>query len=299
MKSTLKQLKYIYTVLVTENISRAAEKCFVSQPAMSQAVQEFESEHDILLFERVGKKLKITPQGTVLKKELAVFLLASQDFQDKLNELKDDKSGKVKIGIPPVTLSVYFYNIISNFMLENPDIELDIIETGANRLINDLMHGEIELAVLIEPFNSELCKKTTLTKSTFSLVINKENPLSTKKITDISEIQDQPLVTLNQDFQLYDVITTAFNRRNATPNIVFTSKQWDLLINMVRHNPDTISILPTPIVEQYAHPQLVSYPIELDRSWQIILVERKTLNKTISNKKFIDYVINWFEQKEA
>jgi DNA-binding transcriptional LysR family regulator len=294
LKSSLKQLKYIYQVLVTENISRAAEKCYVSQPAMSQVVQDFENEHGILLFERVGKKLKITHQGTVLKKELAVFLLASQDFQDKLNELKDDNSGKVRIGIPPVTLSVYFYNIISNFMLLNPDIKLDIVETGANRLINDLMHGDIEMAVLIEPFESDLCKKTPLTKSTFSLVINKENPLSKRKINDISEIQDIPLVTLSQDFQLYDVINTAFKKRNATPNIVFTSKQWDLLINMVKHNPDTVSILPTPIIDQYAHPKLVSHPIELDINWQIILVERKSLNKTISNKKFIDYVIEWF-----
>ena len=296
MKSTLKQLKYIYTVLVTENISRAAEKCFVSQPAMSQAVQEFESEHDLLLFERVGKKLKITPQGVELKKELAVFLLAAQDFQDKLSELKDDKRGKVRIGIPPVTLSVYFYDILSNFMLQHPDIELDILEVGANRLINDLMHGGIELAVLIEPFDNELCKKTTLTESTFSIVINKDNPLSQKKVEDIIELKDHPLVTLNEDFQLYDVIMTAFKQRNAKPNIVFTSKQWDLLINMVRHNPDTISILPTPIVEQYANPQLVSYPISLDRNWEILLVERKTMNKTLSNKKFIDFVTDWFKK---
>ncbi len=296
MKSTLKQLKYIYTVLVTENISRAAEKCFVSQPAMSQAVQEFEAEHELLLFERVGKKLKITPQGMELKKELAVFLLAAQDFQDKLNELKDDNRGKVRVGIPPVTLSVYFYDILSNFMLMNPDIELDIVEVGANRLINDLLHGEIELAVLIEPFDNDLCKKTSLIESTFSLVINKDNPLSQKKVEDITELAHHPLVTLNKDFQLYDVITTAFKKRGAEPNIVFTSKQWDLLINMVRHNVDTISILPTPIVEQYAHPQLISYPIGLDRNWEILLVERKSLNKTISNKKFIDFVTEWFDK---
>lgn len=78
---------------------------------------------------------------------------------------------------------------------------------------------------------------------------------------------------------------------------MFTSKQWDLLINMVRHNVDTISILPTPIVEQYSHPQLISYPISLDRNWEILLVERKSLNKTISNKKFIDFVTKWFDKK--
>ena len=124
MKFSLKQLKYIYTVLVTENISRAAEKCFVSQPAMSQIINEFEKNYDLLLFERVGRKLKITSQGESLKKELAIFLLAAQDFENKISEIKDITSGKVRIGIPPVILSVYFYDINSNFMRQNPDIEL-------------------------------------------------------------------------------------------------------------------------------------------------------------------------------
>lgn len=296
MKSTLKQLRYIYTVLVTENISRSAEKCFVSQPAMSQVVQEFEAEHDILLFERVGKKLRITPQGEELKKELAVFLLAAQDFQDKLNEIKNDKSGKVKIGIPPVILSVFFYDILSNFMMLNPDIELEIVEVGANRLIKELTHGDVELAVLIEPFEDENCRKIVLTESSFSVVMNKENPLSQMHIQDLVELKDHPLVLLNEDFQLYDVIMESFKKREIQPDIVFKSKQWDLLINMVRHNKETISILPTPIVEQYKHENLISYPIDLDINWTIILVERKTLNKTISNKKFIDFVTDWFNK---
>lgn len=294
MKFSLKQLKYIYTVLVTENISRAAEKCFVSQPAMSQIINEFEKTYDLLLFERVGRKLKITSQGEALKKELAIFLLAAQDFENKISEIKDITSGKVRIGIPPVILSVYFYDIISNFMNQNPDIELEIVEMGANRLINELMHGDIELAVLIEPFEDEMCKKTVLTESTFSVVINKQNELSKERIEDISDLAGYPLVLLNEEFQLYDVILKSFKKRGVTPDVVFKSKQWDLLINMVKHNPEVVSILPTPIIEEHEYDKIKVYPIDLDVKWKIILVERKTLNKTISNKKFLEFTKNFF-----
>ncbi|MDT2829348.1 LysR family transcriptional regulator [Vagococcus carniphilus] len=294
MKFSLKQLKYIYTVLVTENISRAAEKCFVSQPAMSQIINEFEKNYDLLLFERVGRKLKITSQGESLKKELAIFLLAAQDFENKISEIKDITSGKVRIGIPPVILSVYFYDIISNFMSQNPDIELEIVEMGANRLINELMHGDIELAVLIEPFEDEMCKKTVLTESTFSVVINKQNELSKERIEDISDLAGYPLVLLNEEFQLYDVILKSFKKRGVTPDVVFKSKQWDLLINMVKHNPEVVSILPTPIIEEHEYDKIKVYPIDLDVKWKIILVERKTLNKTISNKKFLEFTKNFF-----
>lgn len=294
MKFSLKQLKYIYTVLVTENISRAAEKCFVSQPAMSQIINEFEKNYDLLLFERVGRKLKITSQGEALKKELAIFLLAAQDFENKISEIKDITSGKVRIGIPPVILSVYFYDIISNFMSQNPDIELEIVEMGANRLINELMHGDIELAVLIEPFEDEMCKKTVLTESTFSVVINKQNELSKERIEDISDLAGYPLVLLNEEFQLYDVILKSFKKRGVTPDVVFKSKQWDLLINMVKHNPEVVSILPTPIIEEHEYDKIKVYPIDLDVKWKIILVERKTLNKTISNKKFLEFTKNFF-----
>lgn len=294
MKTTLKQLRYIYTVLVMENISRAAEKCFVSQPAMSQSVQEFEQEHNLLLFERIGRTLKITAQGEEVKKELAILLLATQEFEQKVLEISDNKSGKVTIGIPPVVLTVYFYDIISKFMLQHPSIELDIVEMGANRLIEELLVGKIELAILIEPFDHVSCQKHSLTESTFSVVVHKDNPLNQRKIQHLEDIGNHPLVLLNEEFQLYDVIMKSFEKRSLTPEIVFKSKQWDLLINMVKHNLDTISILPTPIVDQYEHSSLVSYPIDLDINWEIILVERKTLNRTVANRKFIDFVTQWF-----
>lgn len=295
MNFSHKQLTYIYTVLATENISRAAEKCFVSQPAMSQTVQEFEKEYDLLIFERIGKKIKITPQGEEVKKELAVLLMALQGFQERLVELSSNQRGKVKIGIPPIILSVYFYDIISKFMMINPSIELEIIELGANRLITELEYGNIELAILIEPFESSICNKRLLTTSNFALVMNQENKLNQKNKIGIKDLEECPLVLLNEDFQLYNVIIDSFKSRNINPDITFTTKQWDLLINMVKHNAQAVSILPMPILEQYSQDQLRIYPIDLDVEWKIILVERKTLNKTISNKSIIDFIINWFK----
>ncbi|EUJ33712.1 LysR family transcriptional regulator [Listeria floridensis FSL S10-1187] len=134
MRFTIKQLEYIYQVLTTENVSRAAKKCFISQPAMTQCLREFEEENKVLLFERRGGRLNITPEGEEIHKELAVLLLAIRDFEERLLDIAQKSSGKITVGIPPVILTVYFYDIISSFMSKNPLVDLEILELGANEL---------------------------------------------------------------------------------------------------------------------------------------------------------------------
>nr|WP_241433501.1 LysR substrate-binding domain-containing protein [Listeria floridensis] len=148
----------------------------------------------------------------------------------------------------------------------------------------------------MEPFDHPNCSKQLLVTNGFSVVVNQENPLSKAKRLSLEEVADERLILLNEEFQLYDIILDSYKKREIEPNIVFKSKQWDLLINMVAHNPNSISILPSPIVAMYQRDNLVSIPVELDTEWKIMLVERNSMKPTEANQKFISFVSAWFHE---
>lgn len=296
MRINLKQLDYIYAVLSMKSVSKAAEKCFISQPAMTQSIQDFEAEHQVSLFHRKGRTLEITKQGEEIRKEIAVLLLSVNEFENRLKEITTSHSGKVIVGIPPVILTVYFYEVISNFPMQNPNVEFEVVELGGDKLKNKFLEGGVDIAVLIEPFESSKIEKEILVESTISAVTSKKHPLSQKKPLLLEDLVNENLILLNEDFQLYHVIMESFQKHGINPKIVFKSKQWDLLINMIIHNPELISILPTPIVDIYGKEELTSIPVELTFDWKIIMTHKKNMEMTPARLAFMTFVRDWFKK---
>jgi DNA-binding transcriptional LysR family regulator len=296
VKISQRQLEYIYNVLDLGSISHAAQKSFVSQPAMSQCVRDFESDNGVSLFERKGRKLYITHEGEQIKMEIAALLESMRTFEERFDEIVKGQLSHVTVGIPPVILTVYFYEVISQFMVENRDIDLKIVELGAEVLKNQLLQGEIDITVLIEPLPLPVknFQKKTLVEDTFSIVLNRDHALSKRNTLTLEDIKNEKLVSLNEDFQIYHVIVESYSQHGIKPDIVFKSKQWDLLLNMVAHNATLISILPTPIVSYYKNDDLVAIPVDLVVNWQVVLAYTDDAIDAEPGKRFIDYATEWF-----
>lgn len=295
MTSNLKKLEHIYYALKFENVSKAATVGFISQPALTQMIKEFEDSHELALFDRVGKRMVITEQGKAIKDILEELMTAVTEFENQLSEISHKQSGKVLVGIPPVILTVFFYEIIFNFMTQYPNVDLQIVELGANELKKKFLKKELDLVVLIEPFENDRIRKKLLVENYFVAVINQEHPLSQRTQIELKDLVNEKLILLNEEFSLYELIMMSFEKEKIVPEIAFKSTQWDLLINMVAYNKESISILPSPIVEKSAQTNVVTLPIKLTTNWKIILCQHKDLAYSRASRQFVDYVVKWFD----
>jgi DNA-binding transcriptional LysR family regulator len=147
----IKQLKNFVEIVESNfNISETSKKIHISQPALSKMILSFEREENIELFERSNGRLQsLTPAGENFYYNAIELLKQYEEMMEGLRDASSKMKGKIKIGIPPLVNTVFFNEIIPKLIMENPNIQFDIIETGAFKLQKSLILQEIDIAVLL------------------------------------------------------------------------------------------------------------------------------------------------------
>ena len=121
------------------------------------------------------------------------------------------EKGKIKVGVPPVISTIYFTSIIKSFKDNFHSINLQIIEAGANTVKDKVHNGEIDIGVVILPFSSDEFNITPIFSADVVVVANKSHPFASREEVSLLEIKDEPLISLNETYMLYDRIKIRCN----------------------------------------------------------------------------------------
>ena len=188
--------------------------------------------------------------------------------------------------------TIYFTSTIQEFRSMYPNINLSVIEAGANTVKDKVEKGEIDIGVVILPFSSQDFNITSVFMSDNVVVVHKNHPLASKKEVSFSEIKDEPLIILNETYMLHDRIKALCAKAGFEPNIICSSSQWDFIAEMVALNQG-ISILPRPILSKFHSKNIRLLTIkDPEFPWNIALIVRKDKYVSKAIKLFIEFVKN-------
>lgn len=285
----IKYLGYFIEISKEKSFTKASQKLYLSQSALSKAIKVFEEELGVQLIDRKSKKFKLTYEGQILY-ENGILTLKNieEQYNILLNSINSEK-GVIKLGIPPVISTVYFTLFIKQFREKHPNIEVKIIEAGANTIQNKLSTDEIDIGVIILPFEYEDTITTPIFSSDVVAVVNKNHRLAKNKTVSIYDLKDEPLISLNETYMLYDRIQLKFRSCGLTPNIICTSSQWDFIAEMVALNQG-ISILPRPILDKFQSKNIKILTIKERFSWNIALAIKKYKYTSKAIKIFYEFM---------
>lgn len=275
----IKQLRYFVSIVDNNfNLSHAAQSLYISQPALSMMINDFEATENIQLFQRrKGRIIHLTPVGEKYY-DGAVSLLKEYDLlfktlHDKTQEIK----GNITIGIPPLVLSVVFSTIMPELILENPNISFQIVETGAHQLKDELMLGNVDLAVLLSPTSlpSNMVESFDIQTSELAAFVSPHHALASKKQLEWHDFNQQKLALFDPTFMIHHLLKKEFERHHVYPHIILTSGSWDFLLNSTKINPNLVTILPKPLIETYPDDDVICLPINKPVVWQVVISRLK------------------------
>ena len=288
----IKSLNYFIEVAKEKSFTNASKNLFVSHSALSKAIKTFENELDITLIDRTSKHFKLTPEGQLLYENGVIALkVINEQLQMLLDSVSIEK-GKIKVGVPPVISTIYFTSIIKSFKDNFHSINLQIIEAGANTVKDKVHNGEIDIGVVILPFSSDEFNITPIFSADVVVVANKSHPFASREEVSLLEIKDEPLISLNETYMLYDRIKIRCNEAGFEPNIICTSSQWDFIAEMVALNQG-ISILPKPILSKFHSKNIKAIHIKEGFPWNIAFIVRKDKYVSKAIKLFIEFTKNF------
>jgi len=146
MRYTLRQLEVFLAAAHLQNITRAAESLAMSQSAASSALKELEQQFDVLLFDRVGKRLQLNEQGRLIRPKAEALLAQAQDLEQAL--LEHAEAGPLKVG---ATLSIGNYlavNIMANMIKKQPLAKVSLEVANTSSISQKVLNYELDIGLI-------------------------------------------------------------------------------------------------------------------------------------------------------
>src|SRR5271167_4539142 len=145
------QLRYVCAIAHTGNFSRAAERCHIAQPSLSQQVQKIEDALGVKLFDRLGRSIRLTEAGRAFIPRARAILEQMDAARTSAADKNADLGGSVAVGVIPTVAPYLMPRYTASFAKKFPDAKLRIIEDTTSVLVQGLRDLSIDVAVLALP----------------------------------------------------------------------------------------------------------------------------------------------------
>lgn len=285
-----KQVSYFTAVAQEGSFSKAAETLSVSQPTLSIAVKKLEEELGVKLFYSFDRRQHLTDEGLRLLDGTKQMLDLYRKTVEEVKTSNSFSSGIFTLGLSPLFGACFFGDLIPSFSAAYPNIKINMIEDGANRINQRIEDGTVDLAVTLKTEQISIFESCHFSTQKNVALLHKSHPLANAASISVRELQNDPFAIFNQDFILHQQIMSSCRCAGFRPKIALLSSQWDFMVELVARNR-AVSILPKPVLDKYPTPNIRCIPLSDGmKYWDIALAWNKQKYMPKACKLFLDYV---------
>lgn len=251
---TLTELKYIVAVAETRNFSRAAERCFVSQPSLSASVKKLEDELGVQIFERGAGEVLVTEAGTPVVEQARRVLEEAERVKVIAKQRRDPLAGPLRLGVIHTVAPYLLPDLVLGLRKLAPEMPLDIEENMTANLDQMLRGGTIDVAILALPYGAAGIETVPLYDEDFRIVVPAGHPWARRRSVPSAELESQNLLLLSIGHCFRDQVVDACREfaRPAAPGKEGNS--LETLRSMVASGMG-VSVLPaSALTDRFANP---------------------------------------------
>jgi len=230
---TLNELRYIVAVSQQGNFRRAAEKVFVSQPALSLAIQKLEEELGVQIFERSRTSVNATAIGEMIVAQAQRALEEVGQIKEIASQGKDQLAGSLRLGAI-YTVGPYLLPQLIPILKQNaPYMPLEMEENQTANLEALLANGRLDVIIIALPFGGPGIATRPLYDEDFSVVVPLEHPWAKKKQIKTSELVTEKVLLLNSGHCFSNQVREACAEFNSAVGEIQQGNSLETIRNMV------------------------------------------------------------------
>jgi len=245
------QLRYVCAVAETGSFSRAAERCKVAQPSLSQQVLKLEEDLGVKLFDRLGRSVRLSEAGRAFLPHARSILHQMEEARSSVADKNTGVRGGVTVGVIPTIAPYLMPRYTAAFVKKYPEARLRIVEETTPVLVENLRELTIDLAILALPLRHKDLEIFPIRTEQLFAVLPKSHPLAAAKTLSLKELRGESFVMLRDGHCFRDLSIAACTHARITPNIAFESGQFSSIFGMVAAGVG-VSLVPEMAVERNA-----------------------------------------------
>lgn len=257
----IRHLEYFIEVARQKSFSKAADEMHISQPSISKVIKDIENQFGVTLFYRSTKYVELTDAGEIILEQAVKIVSSFQNINVNLIGGSKLKSGKIRIGIPPITGLTTFARLFGPFRKEYPNINIDLFEFGSKKIEIGILDGTLDVGIIcIPPREKELYEMICSIQDPLRLVVYPEHPFAKCEVIDYASLINESFVLYSSDFSLNDVIIERCMQAGFRPKVIFETLQLELMTQLVADHFG-IALLPSTVCQHLDCKALISIPM--------------------------------------
>lgn len=247
MNMKIRQLRIFKMVCEEESITRAAEKLFMTQPAVSGAISELESYLGVYLFDRISRRIYLNETGKLFLTKVIKLLDLYDDLEENIKELEENAT--IKIGSSITIANFILPKVIVEFETIYKSTPTKVIVGNARNIEEMLYHNEIDLGLIEGVIYNEELIKIPFSSYKLAIICSPRHKLALEEPIDINKLIQEKLLLREKGSAIRDVFDSALLLHNLRANPEWTSINSQALIYAVKQNLG-ISVLPKILIEE-------------------------------------------------
>jgi LysR family transcriptional regulator, cyn operon transcriptional activator len=232
----LELYRAFYNIAKFGSISKASEQLFITQPAVSRALQQLESSLKCQLFFRTPKGVILTPEGNILFGHIEQAFTQISIGESSIKDIQNLFIGDIKIGISDTLCKHYLLPYLKLFNNLHPAIKIHVICLTSKGIIEHIKLGKIDFGIINMPYFDEQLKFKSIIEVQDCFVVGEKYRRLSNQLQPLSELIKYPLLLLEKSSNSRDFIDQYFSRYSLSVVPDFELGNIDLLINFAKND---------------------------------------------------------------
>ena len=291
---TLQQLRYYCMACECRNITKAAKRSFVTQPAVTAAIRELEKEYEVRLMDKDGKHIRLTKAGESFYKYASQMLDHAKKFDSQVQDLANH-SKSLRIGLTKSAGSSVYMEYFLNEAEFYRDLELKLTVDSTLKLLEELREKELDIALIINHGSDPMDDLgwVELKKTEMLYCVSKIHPLAQAEQFTVSMIAGEKMVSTQHDQHKSEALKKLFLQHGCEddPQVVWRFDQLSTALKMVAANLAT-GYFPADGICQYEG--IVGRPVEGDAPIPICTVWGKDGWRREEVQRFVNGIARFY-----
>jgi LysR family cyn operon transcriptional activator len=221
---------------------RAATRLNLTQSAASRQIHALETELGVPLFDRIGRRVKLTSEGEDLLRRSRRLLTDADSLAERARSLKAGATGILRVAATPQVIENLLANFLIHYRRRHPGVEVHLVEDGGVRLHERLERGDVHLTTTAA--SGTRFQVRLLYPMHVLAALSLKHRLGRRAVLEIAELADEPLLLLRPEFGSREWFETACKMANIRPRVLLESGAPHTLVALAATDYG-IAILPS------------------------------------------------------
>lgn len=290
-----KKLHVLSVVAATKNITQAAKKLYLSQPALSNNLSSLEQHFQCKLYEVVGREFKLTEAGKRALKHWAKIENCYSEMDADFEAIIEGQHGEISIAMVS-TAKYYLAGLIKTFNQTYPQVEFSLDIKARSQIIDDVLSHRKQLGILTEAPLSPGLHRIKLGKNPLVFICSPCHPLATANNISFNFLSTYPVVTREPSAQITQNLYKLFESHQTIPEIAFSINSTEAIKEAVIENIGIALVPSFSIQRELKSGEIIALKFNtslISNDWYLVYPqEKKLLNST---KRFVKNLQGYFK----